>query len=55
MTTAQVKRARSNAVLLPVVVQLLGMYATGYRGKGWHAAFARLKTTADLLKESTDA
>lgn len=55
MTTAAQKRARSNAALLPTVLQLLAMYAAGYRGRRWAEAFARLKTTADLLKESTDA
>lgn len=56
MTTAQGKRARSNAALLPTVLQLLAMYAAGYRGRRWAEAFARLKTTADLLttKETTD-
>lgn len=53
--TDRTKRARSNAALLPTVLQLLAMYAAGYRGRRWAEAFARLKTTAELLKESTDA
>lgn len=43
-------KARANAALLPTVEQILAMYASGYRGKAWHNAFARLKTTAALVK-----
>lgn len=47
MTAAD--RRRANAALLPTVRQLLDMQASGYRGQKWHAAFARLRTTVDLI------
>jgi hypothetical protein len=43
-------RAQANAALLPTVQQLLAMYREGHRGKRWREAFARLETTAALLK-----
>lgn len=50
-----VTRRRAQALLLPMVRELLTMQASGYRGPRWRALFARLKTTADLIEESDDA
>ena len=50
-----VTRKRAQAVLLPMVLELLAMYASGYRGRRWRELFARLKTTAALIEETDNA
>lgn len=51
------RKSAGNPALLPVCRQLLDMQASGHRGVKWRAAFARLRTTVELLeaKESPDA